>query len=344
MHRLSRFLALPGLLVAAGSARGQRLEPLRTMPRHPDVMIGQVTDLDVLPDGGVVVLDQLSHAVLVFDAAGALRATLGREGAGPGELAGAAELEVGPAGEIAVLDYRNLRITVWAVGGTLLRTVPLQSLAGSAGAWPHELLWEPGGAWLKLSRFTPGAPVVVLRLAPDLTRTRDTAVSFVAGAEGVATCLFCPIVATPRGDLAAARGDTSYAVALLDGAGRATATWVRRDLPAARRSAERVGRLGRAGRRMAAAEGGRAGADISPYAARFVPKSLGFDGRGRLWALPSAEEGGTTIDVFARPGAVPTTLRLAAPLFGFRIRGDRLVGIGEGPNGEPVVHVLRIVE
>lgn len=70
----------------------------------------EVTDVDVTPEGGIVVLDRLGKKVLIFDEDGGLVAQYGREGSGPGEFQYPTELFVAPNGEIGVFDFMNRRV------------------------------------------------------------------------------------------------------------------------------------------------------------------------------------------------------------------------------------------
>ena len=83
------------------------------------------------------------------------------------------------------------------------------------------------------------------------------------------------------------------------------------------------------------------GSAATPSRWRF--QGIGLDPEGRLLALVS--NAGSTIpvvDVFAGDGKFLGTLKLAESLRAMVLRGTRVVGLGETPDGEHVIHVYRI--
>ena len=68
-----------------------QLRKARSVPADGTI-IGAVSDLDVLPNGEIIVLDGQAKELMVFSPDGNLVRTLGREGEGPGEIKGAVAL------------------------------------------------------------------------------------------------------------------------------------------------------------------------------------------------------------------------------------------------------------
>ncbi len=336
------------LVVACGAtappAHAQTLEPIGLLPSDGSVL-GEVGDMDVLPDGRIVVMDVQAHAVLVYSPAGQLLQTLGGEGQGPGEIGLSVEVEVGPTGRIMVADAGNARLTLWNSDGTLVGSRSLDGLLGGTPRWPHELVWQDSLLLLRVAAFTPGAPAEVFSLPPDLEGEAHRIATVPTGDGGV-TCDFCPMAVDPGGSLVFAKGDTAYVIRRLDADGTVVREWTRGDLPAARRSAAERQRLDAAAHRIAGAEGGAAGTgDFSEFKTRFSPHGLDFDDAGRLWALPRTEEGATaSFDVFSASGPRLGAVDVDAPLVRFRIRGTRLIASSENAMGEPVVRVFEIRE
>lgn len=117
--------AAPGLIVllvgACGSADTSAPEP--GIPLHEarvDLMIGvadgegpevfgRIGGLLELPDGRIVVADMLANEIRVFSESGEHLFTFGREGEGPGELAGPCCLALGPDGLVWVRETSNGR-------------------------------------------------------------------------------------------------------------------------------------------------------------------------------------------------------------------------------------------
>lgn len=266
------------ILATSVAAQVPDVELARTLPLDDAVFFGEVTDLDVMDDGSVVVLDNRSHQIVLFRPDGRLERTMGRQGGGPGELQGAAELEVLPDQSIAVLDYGNLRFTVWDRRGNVVTTVPLH-VPLEPGFWPHELYWTEHGPLLKVSQFAPDKPFYVLRLSATPDAVQDTLLS--VSPDDSITCTFCPWTVGPAGDMRVAQGDTVYPVHRMNNnSGTVASSWTSQRYPAAPRSSEEIEELQNLFRERAGREGGTAGA-VSPYKPRFIRLTLGSDDDGR---------------------------------------------------------------
>lgn len=114
--------------------------PVRDLPPAPEREVVhdalyQVTALHAFDDGGVAVGASGSRAILVFDADGALVATLGRAGDGPGEFQGVGGIVPLPGDSLAVWDPRQQRLTVFPPEGGAPRLTSLADLIqGYAGS------------------------------------------------------------------------------------------------------------------------------------------------------------------------------------------------------------------
>lgn len=95
----------------------------------PEVALFRVTDVAPLDGGGVAVGTNTPPRALIFGPEGALAATLGREGEGPGEFAGVGSVVPLSADSIAVWDPDRRRISVFTVDGRYAREVDLSDLA-----------------------------------------------------------------------------------------------------------------------------------------------------------------------------------------------------------------------
>jgi hypothetical protein len=87
------------------------------------LVLNDVADAALVPDGGIAVVNRGNREVLLFDSSGILRATFGREGEGPGEFRDPIEVTPGPADSISVWDWEIGRITVLDPQGALVRSI-----------------------------------------------------------------------------------------------------------------------------------------------------------------------------------------------------------------------------
>ena len=134
-------LAMPGV---PATASAQELMSISTDP--PDCAVGlrEVLRLGELEDTGtigvrpeitrtrdgefVVASPENRGELLVYDAEGRFRRTLGAAGDGPGEYRLPGRIRLGPDGSLLILDIRNRRITRVSAGGEVLQTVEIRTL------------------------------------------------------------------------------------------------------------------------------------------------------------------------------------------------------------------------
>ena len=113
-----------------------------------EYMFGKVTGAIRLEDGRVVVADEQSHEVRMFDAGGRHVWTSGRQGEGPGEYGGLRLLRGCPGAAITVFDWHLDRITELDAEGNVTETRGLSA----AGVNPYsEPMCAPDGNLV----FTP---------------------------------------------------------------------------------------------------------------------------------------------------------------------------------------------
>lgn len=135
-----------------------------------DVLLGRVGAAVRAEDGSLYVLDQLARRVYRFNRAGALEASMGRPGVGPGELQNPLALAPVPGG-VAVWDQGNARVTVFSGSGAIVNEAsfdPRSSPAGPPSVWGMD-----DGSWLFEDHGAPDIDVGQIR-GGELVRGRTT--------------------------------------------------------------------------------------------------------------------------------------------------------------------------
>ena len=123
----------------------------------------EVTGVALLGDGTVAVLDAMGHRLHLYDAGGELRASVGQDGSGPGELRSPRGISRYRSDSMAVFDRTLGRISVFASSGAFVRSVPVR-FTGSRMEFVGALadgsfvLWSAGfqpdqGTWREPATF-----------------------------------------------------------------------------------------------------------------------------------------------------------------------------------------------
>lgn len=94
-----------------------------------------VRDLELLPGGGIVVLEYKDQQLHFLDARGRLVRTVGRKGGGPGEYQNANGIVILPNGNLVINDPDNNRFTVLGPTGDFIKTVPMSHTRSFGGTW-----------------------------------------------------------------------------------------------------------------------------------------------------------------------------------------------------------------
>lgn len=144
----------------------------------PD-LFGEITEIEVDPEGRIWVLEGQAQEIRVFGSDGTYQMTVGREGGGPGEFARAIYLQMGPDGNMWVVDPQNNRISLFDTAGTYVegKRMPggfiIQPWPGgfdAAGTYygPIPLPGEDDGFRMGLVRYdTAFAPIDTLDIPRD---------------------------------------------------------------------------------------------------------------------------------------------------------------------------------
>lgn len=101
--------------------------------QNDSLLLYQISTAMYMPDGRIVVGVRGSYRLYVFDPDGTFRRSLGREGDGPGEFRAVQSVVPRGPDSVAAYDPSLRRITVFALDGTVGRTVDLSSLFPRTG-------------------------------------------------------------------------------------------------------------------------------------------------------------------------------------------------------------------
>jgi len=107
-------------------------------------IFGSVSGLLLLADGRILVADNTTHDVRVFGTDGRHQFTIGRRGAGPGDLTRPCCLTIAPDGRLWIRDVGNRRYSIFDLASTeakFIRTV--RSHVSSPQALSNRISWDP---------------------------------------------------------------------------------------------------------------------------------------------------------------------------------------------------------
>ena len=105
----------------------------------PAEQFGQVTGIEVGPDGALYVLDQQASELRVFSTDGEHLGTIGEPGQGPGQLGRALAGPFAVGGDILVPDLQNQRVSRYSTEGESLGSFRLDFTAGVPIRWDGPL-------------------------------------------------------------------------------------------------------------------------------------------------------------------------------------------------------------
>lgn len=94
-----------------------------------------VRGLELLPNGGLAVLEFKDQQIHFLDPRGRAVRTVGRNGSGPGEYQNANGLVVLPNGNLVINDPDNNRFTLLGPTGDFLKTIPMDLARGFGWMW-----------------------------------------------------------------------------------------------------------------------------------------------------------------------------------------------------------------
>ncbi len=329
-----------------------------------------VRDIELLSNGGLLILDSKDQQIHFLDARGAPMRTVGRKGEGPGEFQRANGFAVAPNGQIVVNDPGNSRFTVLSPTGDFVRTIPMQF-------WGYGFVWDGrfnGTGRLEEVIRVRDAPTAPNRSArrvwsTDLARADTSAIAAcpsatpppvaadvtftLTGAGGTATTMMTiPFIRPPYPIVTASDGTTWFGMPpdfrriirrTADSCADAATIELRGPrLPVPeRKRAETI-----EGIRKHAAEIGAAFPDFEK-----IPRQLPYyeavrlDRTARLWVERATATDGRIFEVFSPTGALLAEAEGAVPIESSQIvviTNDRIYAFTRDADGLAYLVALRI--
>ena len=165
-------------------------DPTFLVPGDQPPYLSDVGEIAVLSDGRLVVEDNQSAELWIFDPTAAPKRIASR-GDGPGEIRNVESIKVGRADSIFIFDRRHARMTILSPTGTMTAVVDLPRGVEGEGAllvsaWPlgdqialHSIRFSDPGDTSEGMRL--GSRESVVRIADRSGRPEDRAVRFPAG-------------------------------------------------------------------------------------------------------------------------------------------------------------------
>jgi hypothetical protein len=325
-------------------------------------IFGNVSGLLLLEDGRILVADNTTHDVRVFGTDGKHQFTIGRRGAGPGDLNRPCCLTIGNDGQLWIRDNGNRRYSIFEIGpteGKFVQTV--RAHVASPQSFAGRVAWDSRGRVVDIGQldidlyqraFIEANGSVMrwdtLKPPPSESLAVMRVQRRVQG--GVSTYYWYqphgPVALRaygPGGETADAVS-SNYSVSWFD-AERNRVTLLQRPIPGPELSARE--------RREANAELDRNAKDAGvarsslPYGVprRKAPlRDLGFDLDGRLWVERSVADGQPReADLYDRRGTLVAVMTWPSHIrLGHRtVRGHTAVGVAVDSLGTNTVVRLR---
>jgi hypothetical protein len=326
---------------------------------NPTTIFGDISAIAINSAAEIFILDFQSKDVRVFDTAGAYLRTIGRQGAGPGELGFPLDIAMDAADRLWVMDLRNNRYSIFASTGELLkeerRTVlataggrPLRGRIGSDGSFSDAGSGISGRRTASETVFRFDATMALIGQVALPPPPADGRCFTVEG--GAGQCLSIPFgrqslwTLDGRGHIYVVARSDEYRIAELSPTGDTLRIIMRDVAAAAVQAAERDSAM------KAVTE--QAGGTVRPNPSEVPSRKPFMDGlfvsaNGEVWVrrVNAAGEAGSRFDVFDGDGLYLGTavseLTLGEPI---EITGDMVYAGILDDAGVPYVVRLRIVD
>jgi hypothetical protein len=314
-------------------------------------VFGRIEAIEIDANGDILVFDGLANELRRFSAAGEHLRTMGRGGSGPGEFRSVLGMDLGPDGELWIVDGRNARYTV------LDAEKSLQSVPRVARVVRRPWVggFDEEGQFYDLATESEGQTITDLMLRTSaaggitdtfqIPRLEEPTVQLGGGGVTMAAP-FAPRVLRawdPRGSVwQAVSSEYRIANVRLNGD---TAVVVSRHLEPMPLTPEQRDSVAAFVRHIELTYGRNVEPEMRPTTASPL-RWFTLDDEHNLWVCATALRPCTEFDVFDPTGSFIGTATLPEPISDLPlpvIRDDRIYAVVEGELGEPQVVVGRIV-
>jgi hypothetical protein len=307
------------------------------------MLFTRITSLAIAPDRRIVVADQSTPRVRIFDAAGRIQAAFGRTGQGPAELGLASAVSVAPDGTVEVIDMTRRRLMRFGPTGEDRGSLALGGFADGAfapqGGHAVAVISAPTAPVLKLLRVTGNQATLLLEVRnSDFPRRPPGSLENLS------------VAVAPDGSFAVGDGMGAYVIRRYKSDGTPTGE-IERTIGRVRRTADEI-RLARDHQsKVIAAVLARAGSgatapplsDIPPERAYFEVHALRFDEKGRLWVRVERNTRGRTVfDVFDAAGRYLGEVSVPAESRTYAVGAGLLAAVVTSDAGVPQIHLWTI--
>jgi DNA-binding beta-propeller fold protein YncE len=127
------FLLTPGISYSFECINSQFLFDIKPGADQP-------SDISVVPDGDVYLVDGVNHRIMVLDSRGELKFSFGKQGGAEGEFNYPLGIDISDGGKVYVADSGNHRIQIFDLKGNFLSMFKVRSGSGEKPADPVDVL------------------------------------------------------------------------------------------------------------------------------------------------------------------------------------------------------------
>jgi hypothetical protein len=301
--------------------------------------------------GRLYVLDTMGYRVQVYRQDGSYLRTVGRQGAGPGELQGPQTVLLPGNGQVAVTDYLTNKMIFFDTLGTYLRelVLPPTSLPVSARMTADgDLLGQLGryevrdeAPWMgyAVSKVDPDSGVVLTTYLEKLSRFDPTTFDLLDNSISYALC-------PEERVLACALDDRRFVIQRFELDAAPSLVIKKTVKPVEKTEEEMAEERNRAETRRSMKGGAGAGVPYYPDPFRPIVVGLGVDSHGRIWAQLGTEARGNPprFEVFTADGEYVGSVVVEGltEQVRFEFWGDTVIGYDTDPDDFVKVYVLTV--